>query len=109
MKQFFTYILVACFLFGAVSCEKNPEPNGNKPSGSATLKDVDLDAAISSTSATTATLDYTLNTEVASAMPIEVMLRYSVSESFPTEATDVIRLKKDETSATLTSLQFDRQ
>ena len=42
-------------------------------------------------------------------MPIEVMVKYSVSASFPTEATEVVKLKKEETSATLTGLQFDRQ
>ncbi len=109
MKRFFAYILTACFLFGAVSCEKTPEPDNDKPSGSVTLKDVNLTTVVAETSATTATLEYSLNRDAVSSMPIEVMLRYSVSESFPTDDTEVIRLKKDQTSVTLSGLQFDRQ
>ena len=109
MKQFLTYILAACFLFGSVSCEKTPEPGQGKPSGSLTLKDVDLHSEVSSISATTVTFDYSVNLDAVANMPLELMLRYSVSASFPTEATEVVKLKKNETSATLTGLQFDRQ
>ena len=105
MKQFLTYILAACFLFGAVSCEKTPEPGQGKPSGSLTLKDVDLHSEVSSISATTVTFDYSVNLDAVANMPLELMLRYSVSASFPTEATEVVKLKKNETSATLTEME----
>ena len=108
MKQFFTYILAACFLFVVISCDKSLESGKEKPA-SPTLKDVALVPEILSVTATTATFNYGLDLSAVANMPLEVMLRYSVSESFPTEATDVIRLKLDESSITLTGLQFDRK
>ena len=108
MKQFLTYILAACFLFVAISCDKSLESEKEKPA-SPTLKDVALVPELLSITATTATFNYGLDLSAVANMPLEVMLRYSVSESFPAEATDVVRLKLNESSITLTGLQFDRQ
>ena len=109
MMRFLAYVFAACFLFCALSCEKTAEPSKEKPSVSATLEDINLSAAVIETSATTATLEYNLNLEALSSMPIDVKIRYSLSESFPAEGTVVVRLNKERMSVTLTGLQFDRQ
>ena len=109
MKRFLAYILATCFLFCALSCEKTPEPSKEKPLVSATLEDICLKATVVETSATTATLEYAFNLDALSSMPIDVKIRYSLSESFPAEGTEVVRLNKERMSVTLTGLQFDRQ
>jgi hypothetical protein len=54
-------------------------------------------------------LAYSVDLSEAADMPIEVMLRYSVSDAFPTEATEVVRLKQNESGILISGLQFDRE
>ena len=97
-------------LAALVGCEKpqTSEGDNNKP-GKGSLSGVALDVEISNITATTAMLAYSVDLGEAADMPIEVMLRYSVSDAFPTEATEVVRLKQNEPGILISGLQFDRQ
>lgn len=108
-NRILTFLL--CGIFATlIGCEKPVESeNENDKPGKGSLSGVALDMEISDVTATTAVFAYSVDLGEAAGMPIEVMLRYSVSDAFPTGATEVVKLKQNESSATISGLQFDRQ
>lgn len=100
---------VCLFALVAAGCEK-PDAGEDGPSKgqSGLLSDVTVKLSFDDVTATTATAVCSMDFGEAADMPADVILEYSVSESFPNNATVAKKLARNTSSVKLEGLLFDR-
>ena len=109
MKNLRFIIMLAALMLSVLCCEK-PEQNGGDDQGGKTpvLETVTIDATLKSSTATTAVFSSVINLGDASSMPLNVYLRYSLSESMNGDDVKTVKLKNGSEDVKITGLLFGR-
>ena len=109
MKNLRFIIMLAALMLSVLCCEK-PEQNGGDEQGGKTpvLETVTIDATLKSSTATTAVFSSVINLGDAASMPLNVYLRYSLSESMNGDDVKTVKLKNGSEDVKITGLLFGR-
>ena len=109
MKNVRSIIMLAAFVMSVVCCQK-PEQSGDDNQGGKkpVLETVSVKADLKSTTATTAVFSSVINLGEASSMPLNVFLRYSLSESMTGDDVKTVKLNSGSEDVKLTGLLFGR-
>ena len=109
MKNVRSIIMLAAFVISVVCCQK-PEQSGDDNQGGKTpvLETVSVKADLKSTTATTAVFSSVINLREASSMPLNVFLRYSLSESMTGDDVKTVKLNSGSADVKLAGLLFGR-
>lgn len=113
MKKTFLYFLSVIFTLTAAlyGCQKpedgeeNKGGEGDKPA----LENFSINLEYQSSTATTALFSYTVQTGSLSSAPVEIFMRYSLSESLIGDDVKTVKLQRDGGQLCLEGLVFDRQ
>ena len=101
--------MLAAFVMSVVCCQK-PEQSGDDNQGGKTpvLETVSVKLDHKATTATTAVFSSVINLDQASSMPLNVFLRYSLSESMNGDDVKTVKLNNGSEDVKLTGLLFGR-
>ena len=108
MKNLHFSLLLAAFMIFIASCQK-PEQGGDEQGGKTPLlESVTIDVDLKSSSATAVVFSSDINLGGASSMPLNVFMRYSLSESMTGDDVKTVKLKAGASEVKLTGLVFGR-
>ena len=110
MKNIFLKLWAVCLsALVLAGCEKpGAGEDGPSKQSSGLLSGVIANLPFDNVTATTASSSCAIDFGDAADMPAEVILEYSLDDSFPSSSTYKKKLEKNTTSVALTELQFDR-
>ena len=108
MKNLHYSLLLAVFLtlFGA--CQELEDGGDEKGDKTPLLESIALDVDMKSSTATSAVFSTDINLGAASSMPLNVYIRYSLSESMTGDDVKTVKLKSGKSEVKLTGLVFGR-
>ena len=109
MKNVRSVILLTAFLISFIGCQK-PEQSGDEPGKKIPiLETVTVGANLITTTATTAVFTNIIDLGDAVSVPVNVFLRYSLSESMTGEDVKTVKLNIGSDEIKLTGLLFGRE
>ena len=110
MKNVRSIIALAAFVLSVICCQKQ-EQSGDENQGGKTpvLETVSIKTDLKSATATTVVFSSVISLGDASSMPVNVFLRYSLSESMVGDDVKTVKLNSGSSDVKLSGLLFDRE
>ena len=110
MKNVRSIIALAAFVLSVICCQKQ-EQSGDENQGGKTpvLETVSIKTDLKSATATTVVFSSVISLGDASSMPVNVFLRYSLSESMAGDDVKTVKLNSGSSDVKLSGLLFDRE
>ena len=109
MKDVRSIIALAALVLAVVCCQKPEQSGGDNPGGKTpVLESVSIKTDLKSATATTVVLSTVINLGDAASMPLNVYLRYSLSESMSGDDVKTVKLNSGSADVKLSGLLFDR-